>query len=299
MKGVRFILKIHVVQKGDTMWEISKQYGVDFETLKQLNSHIASPDMIMPGMKIKIPSTAKAVKKEQQKKEVQKEAKHPYKDITPKPLPVIHEDDHVPKKAVKPEMPLPQMPQMPVQPIMQMPTMEQNMKVQFYDESSESSSSSEKEKQKYEKQVAPQQYYEQPMPQMQPMPMPMPMHHSPCCCQVVHPCCPPMAQPYGMMGPVMQSSPSMVMGTTDMQAMYSGDCGCTGTQQTSQTSMPQMGYMEQPSGYDQMQPYQTQPMTTDYSTTYPPTQLNPQTAYPTPPGFASFRNSQEDKPSGE
>lgn len=55
-------LKIHIVQKGDTIWDIAKQYGVDFEELKQLNSHLSSPDMIMPGMKIKIPSTAKQVK---------------------------------------------------------------------------------------------------------------------------------------------------------------------------------------------------------------------------------------------
>ncbi|WBX79028.1 SafA/ExsA family spore coat assembly protein [Virgibacillus salarius] len=41
-------MKIHIVQKGDTLWEISQQYGVDFEELKQLNSQISSPDMIMP-----------------------------------------------------------------------------------------------------------------------------------------------------------------------------------------------------------------------------------------------------------
>ena len=42
-------LKIHIVQKGDTMGEIAQQYGVDFEELKQLNNQISSPDMIMPG----------------------------------------------------------------------------------------------------------------------------------------------------------------------------------------------------------------------------------------------------------
>ncbi|MDY0396861.1 SafA/ExsA family spore coat assembly protein [Virgibacillus halophilus] len=56
-------MKIHVVQKGDTLWELSKKYGVDFEALKQANTQLSSPDMIMPGMKIKIPGTAKTVKK--------------------------------------------------------------------------------------------------------------------------------------------------------------------------------------------------------------------------------------------
>ncbi|QGS68953.1 SafA/ExsA family spore coat assembly protein [Oceanobacillus sp. 143] len=58
-------MKIHIVQKGDTLWELSKKYDVNFEELKQINSHLASPDMIMPGMKIKIPGTTKAVKKKQ------------------------------------------------------------------------------------------------------------------------------------------------------------------------------------------------------------------------------------------
>lgn len=55
-------MKIHIVQKGDTIWEIAAQYGVNFEELKKLNSHLSSPDMIMPGMKIKIPTTSKYVK---------------------------------------------------------------------------------------------------------------------------------------------------------------------------------------------------------------------------------------------
>lgn len=58
-------MKIHIVQKGDTLWEISKQYGVDFEELKRLNSQLSNPEMIMPGMKIKIPGQTKHVKSEQ------------------------------------------------------------------------------------------------------------------------------------------------------------------------------------------------------------------------------------------
>ncbi|MEC2054559.1 SafA/ExsA family spore coat assembly protein, partial [Peribacillus psychrosaccharolyticus] len=57
-------MKIHIVQKGDTLWKVSKKYGVSFEELKQLNSQLSNPDMMMPGMKIKIPGTSGNVKKE-------------------------------------------------------------------------------------------------------------------------------------------------------------------------------------------------------------------------------------------
>ena len=51
-------MKIHIVQKGDTLWKLAKKYGVQFEELKKLNSQLSNPDMIMPGMKIKVPSAA-------------------------------------------------------------------------------------------------------------------------------------------------------------------------------------------------------------------------------------------------
>nr|WP_212029791.1 SafA/ExsA family spore coat assembly protein [Metabacillus lacus] len=57
-------MKIHIVQKGDTLWKISKKYGVDFEDLKKMNSQLSNPDLIMPGMKIKVPAAGVQVKKE-------------------------------------------------------------------------------------------------------------------------------------------------------------------------------------------------------------------------------------------
>jgi spore coat assembly protein SafA len=48
-------VRIHIVQKGDTMWKIAKKYGVDFHELLRLNSQIITPDVIYPGAKIKIP----------------------------------------------------------------------------------------------------------------------------------------------------------------------------------------------------------------------------------------------------
>lgn len=54
-------MKIHIVQKGDTLWNIAKKYNVDFNVLKNLNSQLSNPDMIYPGMKIKIPSSTTTV----------------------------------------------------------------------------------------------------------------------------------------------------------------------------------------------------------------------------------------------
>lgn len=45
-------LRIHIVQKGDTLWKIAKEYGISFEDLKRLNVHLANPDYIVPGMEI-------------------------------------------------------------------------------------------------------------------------------------------------------------------------------------------------------------------------------------------------------
>ncbi|MFC4558940.1 SafA/ExsA family spore coat assembly protein [Virgibacillus kekensis] len=118
-------MRIHIVQKGDTLWEIAKQYNVDFDQLKEANPQLSSPDMIMPGMKIKIPSTSKPVKKESVKpketqkpvqqpiqqpaqKPTQKPTQHPYKDTSPKPQPVMKEDDTVKPKQIQPKMPMPQ-----------------------------------------------------------------------------------------------------------------------------------------------------------------------------------------------
>ena len=41
--------------------KIAKKYGVDFDTLKT-NTQLSNPDLIMPGMKIKVPSNSVHVK---------------------------------------------------------------------------------------------------------------------------------------------------------------------------------------------------------------------------------------------
>ncbi|WP_017472702.1 SafA/ExsA family spore coat assembly protein [Amphibacillus jilinensis] len=109
-------MKIHTVQKGDTLWNLSKKYNVDFQELKALNNQLANPDMIMPGMKIKVPSVTKHVTHQDAKEKVME----PFKSVPQKAQPVIKEDDQVPKKEVEKKMPkkqtpLPKLPPMSIQ----------------------------------------------------------------------------------------------------------------------------------------------------------------------------------------
>ncbi|QCR33015.1 LysM peptidoglycan-binding domain-containing protein [Lysinibacillus sp. SGAir0095] len=48
-------MRIHIVQKGETLWRIAKQYGIGLDELKNLNTHLANPDYIVPGMEIILP----------------------------------------------------------------------------------------------------------------------------------------------------------------------------------------------------------------------------------------------------
>lgn len=118
-------MKIHIVQKGDTLWKIAKKYGVNFEELKKLNSQLSNPDMIMPGMKVKVPTTGGLIKKESPmgtkpgnaispgtKKEVPI-AEHPFAKEKPKPLPV--KEVPIKEKPIVKEAPkTPYIPKMPI-----------------------------------------------------------------------------------------------------------------------------------------------------------------------------------------
>ncbi|WP_214481445.1 SafA/ExsA family spore coat assembly protein [Bacillus sp. SM2101] len=105
-------MKIHIVQKGDTLWKIAQKYGVDFTELKNMNTQLSNPDMILPGMKIKVPTGNVHVKKEAAinnnvKKEakvnvvsnVEAEVEEPIINQPQKPLPVMAEEK---KEEVKP-----------------------------------------------------------------------------------------------------------------------------------------------------------------------------------------------------
>lgn len=112
-------MKIHIVQQGDTLWKLSKKYDVNFEELKQVNSHLSNPDVIMPGMKIKIPTGGVPVKKQAVKKE------QPIAVPQPKEAPKKEVIVTAPKEEVK--MPAPPPPAPPVQPIQHQMTQEQHL----------------------------------------------------------------------------------------------------------------------------------------------------------------------------
>ena len=143
----RVQLKIHIVQKGDTLWEIAKQYGVDFNELKNLNTQLSNPELIMPGMKIKIPGESKAVKNKaihkgapahqgpvhqgpvhQAPVPVQppkaKQIEVPFKALPTVPAPELKEDDLKPAVEIQPEVPIYQAPQLPPQQITTLPKIE-------------------------------------------------------------------------------------------------------------------------------------------------------------------------------
>ncbi|WP_066233037.1 SafA/ExsA family spore coat assembly protein, partial [Metabacillus fastidiosus] len=103
------MLKIHIVQKGDTLWNIAKKYGVDFEALKSMNTQLSNPDLIMPGMKIKVPSGNVHVKKEKpmsggQKKEMPI-VEHPFVKEKPKVVEEFEEMIPIQKEVEKPSTP--------------------------------------------------------------------------------------------------------------------------------------------------------------------------------------------------
>ena len=94
-------MRIHIVQRGDTLWKISRNYGVSFDELKRLNAHLANPEYIVPGMKIFIPDEKKMesmnhpysnnhrpVKKEMMKEEVKVQPSMQQQQYHPKHPPV-------------------------------------------------------------------------------------------------------------------------------------------------------------------------------------------------------------------
>ncbi|WP_281417506.1 SafA/ExsA family spore coat assembly protein [Lentibacillus saliphilus] len=292
-------LKIHVVQKGDTLWEIAEKYGVSYEELKQLNTQLSNPDMIMPGMKIKVPSSSKAVKTKQMTK-IEPSAKKPYKPMSPKPMPVIQEDDHEKPKKVKVEMPKPPIPKPPMPPKPPQPKPEAqpkpsyqphfqtNMTVQHIcmycgqpypkmpepetssEQMSEESSESMEMPKKPVQQMPMQQQmiHPQPIPCHMPKP-PMPIHKSGCGCGC-----------HSTAG----------MPTWYDQGMGPGNFGpMPGMQPYPQSMQPQQMQLQQMQ-QQQMQPQQMQPqsMSMPMHPQQPALMQHmqmPNSPYPTPPGY--------------
>lgn len=304
MKGVWSVLKIHIVQKGDTLWELSKKYGVDFEELKQVNSQLASPDMIMPGMKIKIPSATKAVKKETKKetfvKEKPKETQKPFKEMSPKPMPVIHEDEKEKKEYVKPVMPI--QPQLPMQPFTQMPIIDQDFEFNFNQiakPKQEVKQEVKKEKVKKEakevkehhkeKPVQPQMPIQPQLPIQQPMmqqPIFQPMPQMMPCCYFV-PCPPPCFHHPMMM-------PEAFMPATTLPAYQQPDeCGCGGQEMPTFENYPTY---DMNANYQPML-YANQSMDMMNPPNFP--NVDPTASYPVPPTFPNFSTFQREEDEDE
>lgn len=272
-------MRIHIVQKGDTLWDIAKKYGVSFEEVKAMNTQLSNPDMIMPGMKIKVPQGTKPVKKESQvapaKKEMPK-AQTPYKDTSPKPIPVIKEDEK--EKQVKGVMQKPMMPMPQPQPInmnMQMPSIDQQMQNYYttfhlpqmpMPEQPQPEESPESEEQPAVKGV-------ESMPMQQPCMQPQLVNSDFYCCppHPMHPMQMPMQQMPMQQMPMhpMPGYGPMVAGqeyeeSSDMMpgAQAGGDCGCGGDSQP-QGYGPMM-HQGAPMPYGQnpymQHPYMQQPM---------------------------------------
>ncbi|MFD0678782.1 MULTISPECIES: LysM peptidoglycan-binding domain-containing protein [unclassified Paenibacillus] len=54
-------MKIHMVKKGDTLYDIANKYNVELDKLIENNPQIADPNVIEVGMKVKIPNAPKPV----------------------------------------------------------------------------------------------------------------------------------------------------------------------------------------------------------------------------------------------
>lgn len=200
-------MRVHIVQKGDTLWKIAKQYGIGFDELKRLNAQLANPDYIVPGMEIFLPEKGETGGKETvkgDKHKVMHEMKE--KEIEWKPskeLQYVEESIEVPQLPMHPEptynpyafMPsIYQMAYMPTyqQPIYQMPVYQQPIyqapmqqivqpPMQHQPVFEESAEEEMVEKMPHEEVSYEHEIYQQPMMHHQPMHH-QPMFHQPCGC---------------------------------------------------------------------------------------------------------------------
>lgn len=264
------------MQLGDTLWNLAEKYNASFEELKQVNSHLANPEKLMPGMKIKIPGSTKQVqkakskkeqmtpvskeektsKKEQTKpvqKEEKKEAEHPYKQKTPTPIAVLKEDDQKEKQKEQFEAVMPKMPKVPSMPILEKEPKSKQKTVK----KEEPPKKLEKEKvapsmeQQASKEIPQQQqeaiefeaYQHPPAIPCEPVafyPPMMPLFYMPC---------PPMPSynPYGVQPGMQQGFPMM----PPMAPM--GDCGCGNQNQSGQMQAVFNPAPPMPAGLNEMQ----------------------------------------------
>ena len=206
-------MRIHIVQKGDILFDIAKKYGVSLEAIIRMNPQLSSPDMIMPGMKIKIPTESKQIRqnesnvggtetgmdkakkravKEERVEEVTEE-KVEKEDLemleartTERPMGEVISDDVTELKPIRAEVPRDYKPLYPVKPNMQSPTMPKYMNKKEAD-----SKDNKIVQQQYKAMETRQEQMEvRPQTQYRPMSSPQqllpsmrpPMYHCCCCC---------------------------------------------------------------------------------------------------------------------
>lgn len=106
-------MKVHIVQKGDTLWKIAKQHQIPFDEIKRLNAHLANPDYIVPGMEIFLPDQStmpKEMKERPREPQLMPTTPAPKKETPKKEMPV----KEVPVKEMpKKETPMPPTPVAP------------------------------------------------------------------------------------------------------------------------------------------------------------------------------------------
>lgn len=99
-------MRIHIVQKGEILAHIAEKYGVHFDDLRRANPQLSSPDMLLPGMKIKIPGEVKSVRTVREQapfKESKKEGSDREKEYKKKQVNVQQEHDiHNARSAERP-----------------------------------------------------------------------------------------------------------------------------------------------------------------------------------------------------
>ncbi|PQD96378.1 hypothetical protein CYL18_00310 [Pradoshia eiseniae] len=218
-------MKIHIVQKGDSLWKIAKKYGVNFELLKKTNSQLSNPDMLMPGMKIKIPETNSSPKKEMDTKvnfgvkeapvqHMTQVKPQPLKQPAAKEMPIQYKEK---KEAVKemPKMPYiaPKETVKPVIPeidinnyyLMNMTKMEVPPPMPIYKEKPKKEEPVILKEQPIKEMPKVESPEPMPMPMPKPVPMPVPQYeycqpvvsyYNPCCYPWMYNPCYPYQMPY-------------------------------------------------------------------------------------------------------
>ncbi|MDX8046544.1 SafA/ExsA family spore coat assembly protein [Gracilibacillus sp. S3-1-1] len=280
-------MKIHIVQKDETLWKIAQKYGVALDEVIEANPQISNPDLIMPGMKIKVPTVAGSKQQSahtDKKDQVQPapENKKDKQEVKPEMpsqmMPVIEEDDDKKWEPLKKEMPsLPihfnKQPQQHAQPTptpAPSPSPSQDLKWTQLTNNFETHihKSPAQPEEEYVEGVEQPAQPEQPS-YHQPQPLPYPMPHP----QPEAPCYSKDGIPYGT-GPVAQHY-QMPEGAKSHKQTPSHGVWYQAQQPSTYTHQQEMPYGPNSMPQTQWPPYQPQPMPYQGNQMMPQQQMMP------------------------